>query len=365
MFSFDDLTRVQIEITNRCQASCPMCLRNVHGGIENPNLIPADWSFLEFKKIFTEDVLEQIKTINFCGDFGDPIINNDLAEMCRYVKDNSGVEITINTNGSARSESWWAYLVDHLPTNHKITFAIDGLEDTHYIYRTGTNYSAIIKNATAFINAGGQAEWAMLRFKHNEHQIKQAKEISNNIGFAEFTLKNSKRFDKKFPVLDKNGNISYYIEQPLNSNINSIEFNDLKKFKDWGTVEVTDCFTLQTKELYIDAHKTLMPCCIMGSFLYSIYDIEIYKKYNIANESSVIPIAKQIQDNVFELINDLGGLTALNAIEHGIKPIMNSNAWKTLVKTKWKTNDSYACSVLCSKASPYISIEDQIISRGK
>ena len=36
MFKFDQLEIVQVEITNRCQASCPMCPRNIHGGIENP-----------------------------------------------------------------------------------------------------------------------------------------------------------------------------------------------------------------------------------------------------------------------------------------------------------------------------------------
>ena len=36
MFSFSDLENIHLEITNRCQASCPMCSRNYHGGLENP-----------------------------------------------------------------------------------------------------------------------------------------------------------------------------------------------------------------------------------------------------------------------------------------------------------------------------------------
>ena len=86
MFAFEQLHEVQVEITNRCQASCPMCLRNVHGGIDNPLLQPADWTLDQFKRIFNSQVLAQIKGVNFCGDFGDPIINNDLVAMCTYLK---------------------------------------------------------------------------------------------------------------------------------------------------------------------------------------------------------------------------------------------------------------------------------------
>ena len=49
MFSFDQLDTIQVEITNRCQASCPMCLRNIHGGIDNPSLSLADWDVERFK----------------------------------------------------------------------------------------------------------------------------------------------------------------------------------------------------------------------------------------------------------------------------------------------------------------------------
>lgn len=38
MFNFQDLKQVHLEITTRCQASCPMCSRNYHGGLDNPNL---------------------------------------------------------------------------------------------------------------------------------------------------------------------------------------------------------------------------------------------------------------------------------------------------------------------------------------
>jgi MoaA/NifB/PqqE/SkfB family radical SAM enzyme len=363
MFSFQELERVQIEITNRCQASCPMCLRNIHGGIENPSLMPADWSLEDFVSIFNKEVLSQIKQITFCGDFGDPIINNSLIEMCRYVKENSNVFVSINTNGGARNKEWWKQLATALPRAHNVVFALDGLEDTHNLYRIGTDYSNILKNAKAFIDEGGTAEWMMIRFKHNQHQVKQAEQIAKDIGFKKFTVKNSKRFGKKFPVLDRMGKVSYHIEQSTDSNIRPVEFIDLEEYKKWQNADKMNCFTVKEKELYIDAFKTAMPCCLMASFLYANYDSQLYSKYDLLDETSVVPIANQIKDNVLGIVEELGGIKNLDTAVYGIKEIMNSYVWQTLVKSKWGEKESSACIILCSEDSPFISIKDQYINR--
>jgi hypothetical protein len=357
MFSFEKLEQVQVEITNRCQASCPMCLRNIHGGIENPSLQLADWTIDQFKHIFNEDVLNQIKHVNFCGDFGDPIINNDLLEMCRYLKEYSSVSVDIHTNGSARSLQWWELLAKALPTDHKVEFALDGLKsDTHALYRIGTDYDTIIRNAMAFIKAGGNAHWMYIKFKHNEYQVDTARNLATTLGFNSFTVKNSKRFGKKFPVLDRTGEITHYIEQPTN-NIQPVEFVDLKDYKSWNSD--ISCFTLDDKELYIDAHGHVLPCCLIGSFLYANYDVELYNKYNLIDSTSIIGIAAKVQLEVFTTIEELGGLQMLDANTHRVKDIMSSKVWQTLVQQKWTTSGSAPCTILCSSKSPFISIADQ------
>lgn len=357
MFSFNQIRTIQIEITNRCQADCPMCLRNIHGGIENPNLVAADWSLEQFKNTFNIEVLNQIFGISFCGDFGDPIINSNLVEMCRYAGEvNPEVRITISTNGSAQTTSWWESLAKALPKYHKIIFAIDGLEDTHSLYRIGTNYNTIIKNATAFIQAGGIAEWMFIRFKHNEHQVEAARDLSKELGFSSFSTKDSKRFGKQFPVLDRQGNTTYYIEPPTNSNIKPVEFIHLKDYKDWK-INIS-CFTVDTKELYIDAHGHLMPCCLIGSFLEANYDVELYKKYGLIDETSITGIAREVQLEIFDTIRELGGLDALDSKQHSIKDIMSTEVWQTLIHKKWETHSSSVCKILCGGS--FIKISDQI-----
>ena len=359
MFDFNSLKKVQIEITNRCQASCPMCLRNIHGGIENPNLLLSDWTLKQFTSTFDREVLTKIKHINFCGDFGDPIMNSDLAEMCHYAATiNPDIEITINTNGSARTPMWWSNLAAALPKKHSVVFAIDGLSTTHSLYRIGTDYNMILRNATSFIEAGGKAEWMFIRFKHNEHEVETARALASTLKFERFNTKDSKRFGKQYPVLDKQGNISYYLEPPTTSKVKAVELVDLKDYKQW--VNEIDCFTLNDKELYIDANGYLMPCCLIGSFLYANYDVALYEKYKVIDSTSVTSIARELQLEVFSIIRDLGGLDALDSKMHSIKDIMSTDSWQTLMQTKWANFSASPCKILCSKSSPYISIDEQI-----
>lgn len=359
MFSFEQLHTIQIEITNRCQARCPMCLRNIHGGIDNPSLTLSDWTFEKFCKVLNQEVLDKISCMNFCGDFGDPISNNNLVDMCRYVTEQKPtMTVYISTNGSAHSVQWWKSLAQSLPIHHSVIFALDGLKDTHSIYRIGTNYDTIIRNAQAFISAGGKAEWMFIRFKHNEHQVEDARSISKELGFINFTTKDSKRFAKKYPVLNRQGKISYYLEPPSDSNIKPVEFLDLKGYKEWKND--VSCFTLDSKELYIDANGYLMPCCLIGSFLYANYDVALYQKYGVIDETSITSIAREVQIEVFNIIRDLGGLSALDSTNRSIKDIMSTTEWQTLLHAKWETKSSSACKILCGNSGPFIKISEQL-----
>lgn len=359
MFNFNNLKTIQIEITNRCQASCPMCLRNIHGGIDNPSLRLSDWTLRQFQETFNSEVLNQLISINFCGDFGDPIMNLVLAEMCQHAASvNPNIEISINTNGSARPALWWTNLAKVLPEKHNVIFAIDGLKDTHKIYRIGTDYDMILRNANAFIKAGGNAEWMFIRFKHNEHQVDEANKIANELGFSKFTTKDSKRFGKRYPVVDMQGNIEYYIEPPTNSRVKPVEFKDLKDYKQWKND--ISCFSFDTKELYIDANGYLMPCCLIGSFLSANYDVDFYNRYGLIDDTSITSIAREVQLEIFDIIRDLGGLESLDSKLHSIKDIMNTESWQTLMHVKWQDKSSSACKILCGNSSPFIKVEEQI-----
>jgi len=348
-----ELKSVHLEITNRCQASCPMCPRNIHGGIDNPLLEINDWSIDDFVKIFPIDVLQQLKIINFCGNFGDPLINNDIIKMCEYVKNsNPEIEIAIHTNGSLRSTAWWKELKSALPNNHNVIFAIDGLEDTHSIYRVGTNYSMILKNAQTFIEAGGTAEWHFIRFKHNEHQVREAEQLSKELGFKQFTMKTSRRHGRPFPVVDEHGKFLYNLEQPSDSTIKFVSKSDLEGHQNWPNADKINCVAMRDKDLFIDAHYQLSPCCMIGAFLYTNYDVDLYKSYDLFQEDSIIEEGERVRNQVL-------AFPRLNVLKEGFQNIIESKQWQTMWQQKWKDRSSSTCIIMCGPYSPYLGVHEQ------
>lgn len=339
MFRFSELKNIHLEITNRCQASCPMCSRNIHGGLENPLILNKDWTTKDFMQILTKQVLKQLEGFYFCGNFGDPIINNDLLDMCKYSKEiNPNLYIRIHTNGSARNEQWWTNLAESLPSAHNVIFAIDGLEDTHSVYRIGTSYDIILRNAKAFIKAGGTAEWAFIKFKHNEHQLEDAKNLASDLGFARFTYKDSSRFvgTEKFKVVNKEGETVYYLEPPTGSDIKYITQEVIDNYKDIVQLSEIDCYVKQTKEIYIDAYKKVMPCCFLASI-----------PYNFTKENDITKnVRLEIQEQYQNLIKDLGNT---NALDKSIIDIIESDQWQNVWKKYWHKEKLITCARTCGK----------------
>lgn len=349
MFKFNELEDIHLEITSNCQASCPMCIRNYHGGIENPLLKLSGWSIHDFKKIMTDEVLNQIKGFYFCGNFGDPIINDSLIEMIQYaVSINPDLNIRIHTNGSARNAKWWMHLAHALPRIHKVIFAIDGLEDTHSLYRIGTSYKKIIENAKAFIQAGGTAEWCFIKFKHNEHQIYEAKDRAEKLGFYLFTEKNTSRFFAKpeFDVYDKHGNVIYALEQPTNAITSYIPEHYAKNYADIFKNAEIDCYVKKTKECYIDAQRNVFPCCFLASAPY------VYSPDN--------DITKNFRADVLEQYKDLRKtLGDTNSLNYSLKDIINSQEWQTAWKDYWGESKLLTCARTCGKIKNLSQPKDQ------
>ena len=57
--------------------------------------------------------------------------------------------------------------------------------------------------------------------QHNEHQVEEARSIAEQMGFSLFVEKNSSRFigTPEFPVYDKNGATTHYLEPPSSSEL--------------------------------------------------------------------------------------------------------------------------------------------------
>jgi MoaA/NifB/PqqE/SkfB family radical SAM enzyme len=356
MFKFDELKNIHLEISNNCQASCPMCIRNIHGGLKNDLVKISNWSLDLYKKVINDEVLNQIKKIYFCGNFGDPILNNDLQKMCEYTKTiNPSITLRIHTNGSLRDTGWWSDLVSMLPKDHGVVFALDGLEDTHHLYRIGTDFNKIINNAKAFIHAGGKAEWAFIRFKHNEHQVEQARKLASSLGFEVFTTKDSSRFllDTKFPVWNKDKETTHYLEPSNYSEIKFIDRNVVKNYKEQIKAMHIECFVQKEREIYIDSFGHLMPCCYLSSTPY----------VPISHEGDAIPVKHDILEQHYKLVESLGGLPKLDIANMSIKQIIQAEEYQTVWKKYWNEDKLITCARVCGKNAEVSSPNKQIISR--
>jgi len=256
MYKLSDIKSIHLELTTRCQARCPMCPRRINGGILNPLFEITEIDLDVFKKWFPESFIQQLQGINLCGNLGDPIIAKDCLEILEYIRSiNPSVILNMHTNGSARDIKWWERLAK---LNIRVAFGIDGLKDTHHLYRIDTDFDKIIENARAFIQAGGNAEWAMLAFAHNEHQIESCRSMSQDLGFRKFTVKHTSRFqDDKLHVIDERGKTTHILQPTVKSK------EMIPKIVESLKVEkpFINCKVQNNKEFYIGASGSISPCC--------------------------------------------------------------------------------------------------------
>ncbi len=267
----NDATSLHIELTDKCQAACPMCARNVNGGPDRSFVGQAEVTLNQFKSWFPDKFLEGLTKFYACGNYGDPIIAHECLEIYKHVKTvNPSCNLSMNTNGGARTEEWWKELALVMTDKDKVIFGIDGFADSHVLYRRGTNWNKIINNAIAFINAGGNAHIDCLVFKHNQHEVNVFKKEMLNLGFKSVNFKYTRRFYgmQQFPVKDKTGAVEYFLEpaideQPL------LPLNVLSKdTTKWNTIVENSKISpacIKQNEIYVDAKGNVYPCCWIGS----------------------------------------------------------------------------------------------------
>lgn len=256
MYHYNNIKKVHLEVTSKCQAKCPMCPRRIAGGPLFPGLYLEEVTLTNFKKWFPEEFILQLDHLYMCGNLGDPIIARDTLAIFEYLrKINNNISLQMHTNGSGRDKKWWNKLA---VLNVAVIFGIDGLEDTHSLYRINTDWNKIIENAKTFINAGGQARWDMLVFQHNEQQIELCKTLSEELGFSEFTIKHTSRFkDGKFDVIDEDFNLLHtlYPSEKSHKMIPKIQKSQKEK------LPKISCKAKNNSTIYVSANGNVSPCC--------------------------------------------------------------------------------------------------------
>jgi sulfatase maturation enzyme AslB (radical SAM superfamily) len=295
-----------------------MCPRRINGGLLNPFIELTEITLEQFKDWFSADFIKQLNHVSMCGNLGDPIVAKDTLEIFKYLRDNNDIlSLVMHTNGSARTIDWFEKLAE---LKVRVVFGIDGLEDTHKLYRVDTDWHKIIDNAKAFINAGGNAEWHMLVFQHNEHQVDDCKALSQTLGFRDFYVKHTSRFkDGKFHVLDEQGKTTSILYPTSKSN--SMISKALTAERD--TLPVISCKSKKDSQIYVSANGTVTPCCWIDM-------------------QSMPPM----QESRIQYLDTIGYWTNLN--NQTLSEIFDSGYFEK-IEQSWSTCGIKECSKQCGK----------------
>jgi len=282
MLKTSDIREIMIEITSNCNAMCLDCGRNLDGVKLNPHLTfgpNGNMKFETFKSVFNKKTLPNFDKTHFDGNFGDSMIHPDSLEFVKYLaKEFPGSRIEINTNGGYHDPDYWYEMGQITSQNFRneeqVLFGIDGIDnETHDKYRRNVVYDRIIENATAFIKGGGRAVWKYLEFDHNAHQVQDARQIAQQMGFVDFFVKKTRWREKAIRKVTgeeqfilgnaskkhKQAQIST-IPEKNNDYVKQIETN-IRKFKDFTNECVIECPWLKRQRVQIEYDGRVWQCC--------------------------------------------------------------------------------------------------------
>jgi sulfatase maturation enzyme AslB (radical SAM superfamily) len=250
-----------------------MCMRNYRGLDYNSGYPETELTLDQVKHILKPEFLSQLdKGISFNGNLGDFGLARDAQHIVHWLADQD-VSVSINTNGSMHTPEWWASLARPGVT---VGFALDGLADTHHLYRQDTDWHKVIANASAFISAGGRAIWRFIPFDHNRHQESACQQMAKELGF--FSFGNIHGGRDRGPVYTRTGEFSHYLGEPFTES----ERQSPPQIKDLLERHVTwfdprtvrsendtqplslKCHHKQQQEIYLAADGTVWPCCFLG-----------------------------------------------------------------------------------------------------
>jgi len=347
MYRYSDIRKVHLEVTQKCQAACPMCDRNQNGGALNPHINLDELTLEDCKKIFTSEFIKQLDTMYMCGNLGDPISAKDTIRIFEYFRNhNDKIWLSMNTNGGARDVGWWKELARVLKRPAAVIFSVDGLSDTNHLYRQGVVWDNVEQNMRAFIEAGGRARWDFLIFDHNQHQVEKAKSLAESWGVDKFVPKKTGRFvtakvetKENHQAVNRRGKKTQELKKPKqqyqNSAVNKIpaileKYGSMDKYYDEASIQ---CKVKNEGNLFITAEGLVLPCCWTAGRMYKWW----HKNPKI--------------EQIWQFIDEVGGKNAINAKKHKLQAIFETKIFD-MIETSWKKSSCSSgklkvCAIKC------------------
>jgi len=272
-----DVQKLHVEPSSHCNARCPGCPRNLSGYNIDDLFQKTHLKVERFSEILSQ--YPKVNSLLFNGNLGDPMMNPDILSLINVAKHVDRLSIT--TNGSIGKLDTFARI--GAMKNVTMTFSIDGLEDTNHLYRQDVEWDKVMERAKKFIGAGGRAEWKFIIFRHNQHQVEGARNLSKELGFENFEVVDHSR--NNFAALNRDGTVSHWIHpanldvlvdqkrdhskanKPYKFDLEQ-ELDKIREVRETFTTDQSykrfDCEHLRDRSVYVSATGELFPCCYQG-----------------------------------------------------------------------------------------------------
>jgi len=328
MYNYNDIKHLHLEISSLCNAQCPQCPRNLFGYKHNFGYVEKNMTLEEAKIIFPESFIKQLEIVLINGNFGDCVMNPETPDIVEWFREiNPYMRIEISTNGGARDKEFWQRLAY---SNCYVHFCIDGLEDTHSIYRRNTVYETVLNNAKIFIEAGGRAIWKYIPFKHNEHQIDEARELSQQLDFVSFVRVDQGR--NQGPIIGSDATVVGYLGEPEDyysdpGFVQNVMNQEPVQKPIEDEIKNIKCEVEHQRSVYVDSTGDVYPCCYLG------FAPRTYRGMRTQESLNLIPL--------------LGNNNALaNSLEDCMQWFTNvTNSWDK----DWENNRCLTCNNVCGQ----------------
>ena len=321
-----NIYRLVLEVSELCNASCPACMRmdendKIQEDLKEGYRTTAQDFDLWIKN--SEELFANLERIDFTGRFADAMTNRNILQIVRRFRAvNPYATINIQTNGSVGAVNTYRRL--GADPNVKIQFAIDGTDhETNVKYRRGTKFDTIMKNAQAFIDAGGWAEWIFLVFDHNEHQVAGLETLVKSLGFKFIAVRKSHRFNIDNGQLVPQGNNVIKIYPPKNSKWLHNKYQEILTNQKMAV----RCAAHDRGYVYISPRGVVLPCYQYAEVLFPNQPAI----YNTPGVQEILSVMQSHNESLDTLtIKDTRSLSSILAESKFLNYIADQAAARTL-----------------------------------
>lgn len=203
------ITCLDFEISSICNAGCVVCPRGSGGHYSE--FTQTYWTIDDVKTHIDLEIIQNLKILILCGNFGDPMGNPDVVKIVRYFRENNpNISININTNGGIGKPTDFVELAK-LGVN--MVFGLDGLGEINELYRVNVKWDKVLKNLNSFASkaSSNQLQIQFLMWAETTNQIIPMIDLIKSIGFGRLWLRRPFTVGNKTEVFNMQGQSTHFL----------------------------------------------------------------------------------------------------------------------------------------------------------